>query len=358
MAFFKSIGTSIVGIATAVPKRRVLVDDYVNIFGTDVVEKFKKKTGIISMYRTEEHQTASDLGFAASDHLLKELNVDRSQIGVLIFVSQSPDYRKPATACVLQYRLGIPTTCAAFDVGLGCSGFVYGNHLMRTMLADSDAKYGLLIVAETSSKQASDHDKTIAMMFGDAGSAILYENNTAEVCCTLLKSDGQRFKSIIVPSGGFRDLHPEIETFVDPDGVERSKYDSYMDGMGVFAFSITDVPSAIREYLSLLGKNGTDFDYIFLHQANHMIIKQIAKRFKVSMDRVPISLHTFGNTSGVTIPLTISNTLGEINTGNVNVLVSGFGIGLSWGVSSFIVNSNNVFPIIYTDTNFDEGIFL
>lgn len=358
MAFFKSKGTSIVGIATAVPKRRVLVDDYANIFGADVVEKFKQKTGIISMYRTVEHQTASDLGFAASDHLLKEFSIDRSQIGVLIFVSQSPDYRKPATACVLQYRLGLPTTCAAFDVGLGCSGFVYGNHLMRTMLADSDAKYGLLIVAETSSKQASDHDKTIAMMFGDAGSAILYANNTSETCCTLLKSDGQRYKSIIVPSGGFRDLHPEIETFVDSDGSERSKYDSYMDGMGVFAFSITDVPNAMKEYLSLTGKTGEDFDYVFLHQANHMIIKQIARRFNISTEKVPLSLDRFGNTSGVTIPLTISNTLGDISSRTVNILVSGFGIGLSWGVSSFSINSNNVLPIIYTDTSFDEGIFL
>lgn len=358
MTYFISKGTSIVGIATAVPKRRVLVDDYINTFGTDVVEKFKQKTGIISMYRTEEHQTASDLGYAASEHLLDELGIDRSKVGLLIFVSQSPDYRKPATAYVLQYRLGLATTCAAFDVGLGCSGFVYGNHLMRTMLANSDAKYGLLIVAETSSKQASDHDKTIAMMFGDAGSAILYKNHTEEQCSTLLKSDGSRFKSIIVPSGGFRDLRPEIETFVDPDGIERSKYDSYMDGMGVFAFSITDVPNAMKEYLSLTGKTGEDFDYVFLHQANHMIIKQIARRFNISTEKVPLSLDRFGNTSGVTIPLTISNTLGDISSRTVNILVSGFGIGLSWGVSSFSINSNNVLPIIYTDTSFDEGIFL
>lgn len=216
----------------------------------------------------------------------------------------------------------------------------------------------MLIVAETSSKQASDHDKTTVMMFGDAGSAILYENNTSETCCTLLKSDGQRFKSIIVPSGGFRDLHPEIEIFVDPDGIERSKYDSFMDGMGVFAFSITDVPKTIKEYLSLIDKTGEDFDYVFLHQANHMIIKQIAKRFKVSMDRVPLSLQKFGNTSGVTIPLTISNTLGETNIGVVNVLISGFGIGLSWGVSSFLIDSKFVLPIIYTDNHFDEGVIV
>lgn len=355
MAFFKSKGVSIAGMATAVPKKKVNVDDYIQIFGEDSVEKFKKKTGIYAMHRTNSDQTSSDLGYAAGDYLLKELGINRYEIGVLVFVSQSPDYRKPATACVLQYRLGLDCSCASFDVSLGCSGFVYGNHIMRSFLASSNAKYGLLIVAETSSKQASEHDKTIAMMFGDAGSAILYENGTDEDSSTLLETDGSRFKSIIVPSGGFRDMNPEIVTFIDPDGNERSKFDAYMDGMGVFAFSITDVPKAMKEYLSMINAKGSDFDYIFLHQANHMIIKQIARRFKVSMDKVPLSLDRFGNTSGVTIPLTICDKFGNSDEETVHILASGFGIGLSLGVTSFEIKTSNILPIIETDITFDEG---
>jgi len=355
MAFFKSKGVSIAGMATAVPKKKVNVDDYIQIFGEDSVEKFKQKTGIYAMHRTNSDQTSSDLGYAAGDYLLKELGINRYEIGVLVFVSQSPDYRKPATACVLQYRLGLDCSCASFDVSLGCSGFVYGNHIMRSFLASSNAKYGLLIVAETSSKQASEHDKTIAMMFGDAGSAILYENGTDEDSSTLLETDGSRFKSIIVPSGGFRDMNPEIVTFIDPDGNERSKFDAYMDGMGVFAFSITDVPKAMKEYLSMINAKGSDFDYIFLHQANHMIIKQIARRFKVSMDKVPLSLDRFGNTSGVTIPLTICDKFGNSDEETVHILASGFGIGLSLGVTSFEIKTSNILPIIETDITFDEG---
>lgn len=344
-------------MATAVPRNKFIVDEAIQLFGEENVEKFKEKTGITQMHRTLPEQTASDLGCEAAKHLFEKLNIDKNDIGLLVFVSQSPDYRKPATACVLQHRLGLNMDCAAYDVGLGCSGFVYGNQIIRSMLANSDAKYGLLIVAETSSKQADVNDKAISMMFGDAGSAILYENGTEEECTTLLKSDGSRFKSIIVPAGGFRDLAPEEEYFVDADGVRRSKFCSYMDGMGVFAFSIMDVPTAMKDYLKHIGKVGNDFDYVFLHQANHMIIKQIAKRFKVSMDKVPLSLDRYGNTSGTTIPLTICDALGNVNSGRINVLASGFGIGLSYGVTSFNVDTNNVFPIIESDVYYADGRF-
>lgn len=358
MAFFRSLGVSIAGMVTAVPKNKVFVDEYKNIFDEDVVEKFKQKTGITKMYRTTKDQTSSDLGFVASRYLIEKLRINRNEIGVLIFVSQSPDYRKPATACVLQNRLGLKMDCAVFDVNLGCSGFVYGDQIIRSFMSSCDTKYGLLIVAETSSKQASDNDKTIGMMFGDAGSAVLYNKGTSEENITLLKSDGSRYRSIIVPSGGFRDMTPEKSTFVDFEGLERSKFDSYMDGMAVFTFSITDVPAMLKEYLSYINKSGNDFDFLLLHQANHMIIKQIAKRLKVSLDKVPLSLDRYGNTSGVSIPLTICDAFGTIEGKKLKILVSGFGIGLSLGVTSFEVDTNNIFPIIETDECYDEGKFL
>ncbi len=358
MAFFRSQGISISGMATTVPKNKIFVDMYKDIFDEVVVEKFKQKTGIFEMYRTTSEQTSSDLGYVAGRYLIEKLEVDSNEIGVLLFVSQSPDYRKPATACVLQHRLGLNINCAVFDVNLGCSGFVYGDQIIRSFMMSCDAKYGLLIVAETSSKQASDNDKTIGMMFGDAGSAILYKKGTLEENVTLLKSDGSRYRSIIVPSGGFRDMIPEKSTFVDFEGFERSKFDSYMDGMAVFAFSITDVPTMLKEYLSYINKSGNDFDFLLLHQANHMIIKQIAKRLKVSMDKVPLSLDRYGNTSGVSIPLTLCDSLGNVDGKVVNILASGFGIGLSLGVTSFKVNTDNIFPIIKTDEYFTEGKFL
>jgi len=357
MSYFVNRGIKIAGIATAVPQNKYNVDESKPILGEEAVEKFKAKTGIKYIRKTEAIQTASDLGYEASNYLLSKLNIDRAQVGVLIFVSQSPDYRKPATACVLQYRLGLSMNCAAFDVGLGCSGFVYGNQIIRSMMECSDAEYGLLIVAETSSKLAAPNDKAVSLMFGDAGSAILYKNHAEEECTTLLKTDGSRYQSIIVPAGGFRDLQPKEENFIDKDGKLRSKYYTYMDGMGVFSFTITDVPIAMKEYLRHTNMNSDSFDYVFMHQANHMIIKQIARRLKVPMEKVPLSLDRYGNTSGVTIPLTICDALGNKNSEKVKILASGFGIGLSLGVTSFAIDTDTIFPIIETDSYYAEGRF-
>lgn len=357
MSIFKSYNIAILGLSTAVPKHHVDIDDYQQIFDKEVVEKFKKKTGIKGLYRTHEKQTASDLGYIASEDVIKKLGVEKDQIGILVFVSQAPDYRKPATACVLQHRLGLSKECACFDVNLGCSGFMYGNQIMQSMMMTCDAKYGLLIVADTSSKLASNDDKSIGMMFGDAGAAIIYERKEGAKEITLLKSDGDRYKSIIVPAGGFREMYPEKKTYITIDGKEKSKYDAFMDGLGVFTFSITDIPQTIKEYLTLIGKSASDFEYMILHQANHMIIGQIAKKFKMPKERVPLALDRFGNTSGVSIPITLCDTFGDNHQGLKSVLVSGFGIGLSWGVTSFETNTDNIFPIIYTDSYYSEGFF-
>jgi len=355
MSFFKSKGVSVAGIVTAIPKNKIPTDSFIGEFGEEAIEAFKNNTKIETTYRVLPDQTASDLGYAASKCLIEKLGVDKEAIGAIIFVSQAPDYRKPATACVLQYRLGLSMDCAAYDVNMGCSGFIYGHQIMQSFMMHSDCKYGLLIVAESATKILNMHDQGTAMLFGDAGSAILYENGTDEECATLLKTDGSRFKSLIVPAGGFRDLNPEISTYIDPDGKERSKFTNYMDGMGVFAFSITEVPIAMKEYLQRTNHVANDFDYVFLHQANYMILKQIARRIKADIAKVPISLDRYGNTGGVTIPLGICDMLGNVSDGKVNILASGFGIGLSLGVTSFVIDAAKVFPIIETDEVFTEG---
>lgn len=358
MACFVTKGVSVIGISTAVPSNTVKSDDFIKKFGEDVVERFKKNTGILKTHRVSIYQTASDLGYAASEYLLKQKQIDRKDIGILVFLSQSPDYRKPATACILQHRLGISTSCAAFDVNLGCSGFVYGHQIMQSMLKSTNSKFGLLIVGDTATKLLNLEDQGTAMMFGDAASAILYQNDGCELSTTLLKTDGSRFKSLIVPSGGFRDLKPENKFYVDREGKVRSKFENYMDGLGVFAFSITDVPKAIEEYLSITNMDIKDFDSVILHQANAMIVKQIARRIKCDIKKVPHSLPEYGNTGGVSIPLTICDTFFKENDSELLLLTVGYGIGLSLGVTSFNINTNDIFPIIETDEVYTDGIFL
>ena len=356
MSRFTNSKVGILGIAGAVPKNIVKVDDYVGVFGSDVVEKFKKNTGINFVHRTSCSQTASDLGYVAADNVINLTKVERKNIGILIFVSQSPDYRKPATACVLQHRLNLEKDCASFDINLGCSGFVYGHQIISSLLSTSNAEYGLLIVGETSSKLVNEKDKSTAMMFGDAGAAILYAKCSHEKEEALLCTDGSRFKTIIVPSGGFRDMNPIEKRIMASDGMLRSKFESYMDGVGVFSFSMTDVSETVKNYLDYKRKCINDYDFIVFHQANKMIIKQFVRKFKIKEDKVLFSLDEYGNTSGVSIPLTLCKGLGSVSCGVFKVLAVGYGIGLSWGCTEFTVDASKVFTIIETNDCFLEGV--
>lgn len=356
MAYFKNRGIQIRGICGAVPENRIPIESFIGKFKEESVHRFMERTGIQYVHRSIEKQTASDLGYEAAEYLLKKLHIKREDIGILIFSTQSPDYIKPATACVLQKRLILPKTCASFDVNLGCSAFVYCHQLMQSMLISCDSRYGLLIVGETSSRLTDPADKSISMMFGDAGAAILYERNDCQVTHTLLMSDGARYKSIIVPSGGFRDRFPNEEYYIGPDGRKRSKYYEYMDGIEVFTFSVTDVFGSIQEYLKNSQQNIADYDYVVLHQANRQIIDRMAYKLGVMRDKVLISLDEYGNTSGVSIPITLSKVLGDKEEGIKKILVAGYGIGLSWGVTEMVINSAEVYPIIETNNYYEEGI--
>ena len=355
MAFVFSNGIGIAGMACAVPDNRVSVDSFVDVFGSEIPAKFTAGTGIKAMYKALPEQTAADLAYAAAENLFSHMSVDREKIGALVFVTQSPDYRRPATACVLQHRLGLSMDCAAMDIGLGCSGFVYGLQTAMSLMERSDMEYCLLLLGETASKLVHPLDKSIVMMYGDAGAAILLQRDPNAKTATLLRSDGGRFKTIILPAGGFRDMNPPRDRFMCNDGIERSLYDIYMEGTSVFSFSITDVPKAIQDYLTYTHTQTDDYDLFLFHQANQFIIKQLTKKLKLPKEKVPISLDEYGNSGGISIPLTCCVNYGEKNEGIKNVFMAGFGIGLSWGVSSAMIDTSKVFPIIKTKEWYVEG---
>ena len=355
MALFHSKGIGIAGIACAVPDNEVTVDSFIPVFGEEVPAKFTAGTGIKSMYKALPDQTAGDLAYAAAEELLSHIKIDRQQIGTLLFVTQSPDYRRPATACVLQKRLGLSIECAAMDIGLGCSGFVYGLQTAMSMMQNSDINYCLLLLGETASKLVHPLDKSIVMMYGDAGAAVLLEKRPGAESTTLLRSDGNRFKTIILPAGGFRDMNPSHERFMCNDGIERSLYDIYMEGTSVFSFSISDVPRAVQDYLDKTSTKVDDYDLFLFHQANQFIIKQLSKRLKLPKAKVPISLDRYGNTGGISIPLTLCLNNGETNLGRKKIFMVGFGIGLSWGISSAEIDTAKVYPIIKTRNWYKDG---
>lgn len=355
MAYLYSQGIRIAGIACAVPDNRVTVESFSSVFGDEVPAKFSDGTGIRAMYKALPEQTAGDLAYAAAEQLFRNLPTDKEKIGALIFVTQSPDYRRPATACVLQSRLRLGTDCAAMDIGLGCSGFIYGLQTAMSMMQQSDMEYCLLLMGETASKLVHPLDKSIVMMYGDAGAAILLERDANASSTALLRSDGSRFKTIILPAGGFRDMNPPADRFTCNDGIERSLYDIYMEGTSVFSFSISDVPKSIQDYLKHTNTLPDDYDLFLFHQANRFIIQQLSRKLKLPKEKVPTSLEEYGNTGGISIPLTLCSNYGERSEGIKKVLMTGFGIGLSWGVMNAVIDTGKVFPVIKTADWYQEG---
>lgn len=357
MPNFRFNDIKVSGMSVAVPSLKINVDVFKPCFGDEPVEKFKAATGINGFYKALDGQTASDLGFAAADKLLSEKNIERRDIGILVFVSQSPDYGRPNTACVLQKRLGLSEDCACIEVNLGCSGFIYGLQTISSALLSSDSKKALLILGETATKVTHPNDRSTAMLYGDAGAAVLLEKEMSAdpIYCTL-KSDGNRFDAIIVPAGGFRHRGAPCTSFICADGNEKSLYDVIMDGTAVFSFTISDIPPAIKDFLAYTGTTPDDYDCFSLHQANLFILKQIIKRVGLSKDKVPITIDRFGNTGALSVPITLCDRYGRAaDNEKIKVLACGFGIGLSWGTASFSVDKACIMPVIETDCIYNDG---
>jgi len=357
MAKFHFDNICIDGIACAVPAWKLSVTSFYDSFGEKVVDDFIKMTGVKEVYRAIEEQTASDLCFIAAEKLLEANGIERNRIDAVVFVSQSPDYRLPATACVLHCRLDLKKDCMAFDVGLGCSGYVYGIQMLSALLQNSDMECGLLMVGDTASKQNSPQDKSLCMMFGDAGTATLLRK-VADVHSfnAELMTNGKGFKNIIMPSGAYRNRMGSSERTMWGDENIRSDYDGVMNGTDVFSFSIREAPAIIKRFMTEHSKTFDDYEALVLHQANLYMMQQIAKKCKCPMEKVPITLDRYGNTSSAAIPTTLTDHFHKgYEKREIEVLASGFGVGLSWGVMNMHLNTDKILPIIHTDDYFTEG---
>ena len=350
MSFYSFKGICISGISTAVPKQKQLSESFGDKFGAEVVKKFINVSGVNEAHRSIGKQTASDLGFVAAEDLINKLNIERSTIGALVFVSHTFDYMRPATACVLQKRLGLPKDCTAFDISLGCSGFVYAMQVVGSCVKCSDIERALVIIAETPAKEFPLKDRSY-MLMGDAGSAVLIEKDIdASPMCGLLKSDGYLYDAIITPAGASRHPNVKRDIFTCKDGIERSFYNTHMHGMDVFAFTITDVPVLLRDFFAKTYTEVNNFESCIFHQANLDIIKQFSKRLKIGMDKIPISLDRYGNTGGSSIPLTICDRYSaEKSAKLIRPLMCGFGVGLSLGVMTSDIKTEGILPIIESD---------
>lgn len=344
-------GIKITGIAAAVPDNYVDIKECAenDILNNDFnVEKYIKNTGVKGKYLCLQNQTAADLCVAAAEKILTEKNINRNEIGVLIFVTQTPDYKGPATACVMQHRLSLSTACVAFDINLGCSGFCYGLNIVSSLLKNSTAKKALLLCGDISAQNERTRtykNESLYHLFGDAGSAALIEKTESEndKLCVYSSTDGAGFKAIMQCAGYSR--HPGWNNV------------GFMDGVEVFNFAISKAPEMLNQYMNDMGTTPDDYDKLVLHQANIYIMKQVAKRTGFSMDKTSVSIDKFANTSSASIPLTISEEYGDDNSDKEKrFLTCGFGVGLSWATVEFSVCAKDIFPVIYTNDWFDDGL--
>ena len=357
MAYFQFNNIKIAGVACAVPSNEVTSDSYKIQFGEEEVEKFKSMTGVCASRRTSDHQTASDLGVRAASELLEHLNVNPKEIGALIFASHSPDYRRPSTAFVIQYRLGIGKEAVCYDISLGCSSLVVGMQTLASIMNTSDIEKALLIVGDTAGKSVCRNDRSSVMLFGEAGGAILLEKKAGYKMESLIRSDGSGYKYMIVPGGGYRNLDADPTPVMCLDGNERSLLNSFIQGTSVFTFTIFDVPRLIKDFFEKSSTTPSDYDVFAFHQANLYILKQIAKKTRIPFDRLPISLDRYGNTSGASAIVSLCDRYGDTEKNEtIHVFACGFGIGISLGVTTFEIDTKNILPIFEDDSVFEEGL--
>jgi 3-oxoacyl-[acyl-carrier-protein] synthase-3 len=328
-------GVTISGIAASAPAQVIDNLGPLEAFTVDEAAAVVAKTGIRYRRAAPPGMCASDLCFAAGDHLLRALDTDRNSIDALIFVSQTPDYRMPATALLLQHRLGLKNATSAFDVNLGCSGYIQGLMLAYSLASNHGMKRVLLLNGETRTKAYSSRDKATAFLFGDAGAATLVERRAkAGGSFFSMNSDGGRANMIMIKSGGYRNPST-VDSLTEkqqPDGGWRSDEHGYMNGAGVFEFLMTEVPQDIQRLLDHAQQSISDIDHFIFHQANRFMNEHLRRKLKIPVEKMPYSLDSFGNTSGVSIPLTMVTRNAEtLRNSNRRFMLAGFGVGLSWG---------------------------
>jgi len=341
MATLTLSGIKIRGLACAVPENRQNLLEDVPEFSKEEIEKISKNTGVKSRHIAPDGMCTSDLCCAASEKLFEELDIETKTIDAVILVTQTPDYFLPATSCIIQSRLKLEKTCAAFDVNLGCSGYPYGLWMASSLISSGSARRVLLLVGDTCNKRLSKVDRSTALLFGDAGAATLLEAcDASESISFVLGTDGSGYKNLIIPAGSFRNMGCEEtrKLKVDEDGNSRSDEHLYMNGAEIFTFTLRVVAPMIKSLLSESGSSIEEIDSFVMHQANRFIVKHLTKKLKLPSHKVPISMECFGNTSSASIPLTMIDSLqDQLKKSSLRLVLAGFGVGYSWAAAELAV---------------------
>ncbi|HHY79573.1 MAG TPA: ketoacyl-ACP synthase III [Thermoanaerobacter sp.] len=323
-------------IASYLPAQKLTNDELIKDYPDWDVEKIYNKTGISTRAIAGKNECASDLAVAAAEKLFEKGICKGEEVEFLILCTQSPDYYLPTTACIVQDRLKLPTTCGAFDINLGCSGYVYGLSIVKGMIESGIVSNVLLITSETYSKYLHPSDRSVRTIFGDGAAATFISSIESEeelIGPFVFGTDGSGADLLIVPAGGLRmpvSQETKIEQTFD-DGAMRSPQNLFMDGAEIFNFTLKSVPSAVKELLKKSKMTIDDIDMYIFHQANAFMLETLRKKIKIPKEKFCVNNEEYGNTVSSTIPMAIELELekNSIKKGDKLMLV-GFGVGLSW----------------------------
>lgn len=330
-------GVRLAGVAAAVPDRVETTENLCPPFGREEIEKIAAGTGVRRRHMADSLCT-SDLCEAAARALLAKLHWAPADVGGVIVVSQTPDHFLPATSCLLHGKLGLSKMAIAFDVGLGCSGYVYGLWLTMSLMAATGIERILLLAGDTISRLSSPQDRSTAPLFGDAGTATaLVLDEEAPPVHFRLGTDGTGAEHLLVPAGGFR-KRPSPATAMRREregGNWRSDDDLQMNGAEVFAFTLREVPPLIEGILESSAWTREDVDHFVFHQANEFMLRFLGNKMHLPEGKLLLNLKDYGNTSSASIPLALATDLaGRLEQRSLRLVLAGFGVGLSWGAAA------------------------
>ena len=347
MAKITFSGVGIKALSACVPKSVVYNKDLGYLIPEDEIDKTINNIGIEQRRIADDDVMASDLCFKAARQLMDDNDIDPLSIDVLLFMSQTADYRIPATACVLQERLGLSKETLCFDISLGCSGYVFALSTAFAYASMEGVNRVLLLDGETFSKIVNRRDKVDWPLYGDAGTATIIEKGDYGESTFMLYTDGSGKDALKIHAGMRNPI--TAESCVEherEDGNIRTDLEVFMDGMDVFNFAISKVPRSIKRLLEETGKTISDVDYLVFHQANRFMMDFFVKKLKADPARVPYCIHKYGNTSSASVPLTVASELCGKLDGRHSLLMSAFGAGLSWGAAIMETHDCMVSPVI------------
>jgi len=337
-------------MAAAVPSNVINGYTYTSWFKPEVARTVVDKIGVKERRFAGPETCASDLCLAAAERLIEDMAVDKSEIDLLIMVTQTGDFRMPATSLLLQNRLGLSKQTMTFDINLACSGFVYALSVVYALMQQGGLRKALLVDGETRSKVYSPKDRQVAFLFGDGGVAALIERDERfGESFFSLNADGSKESLIKVNAGGYRNpSSPETlkEKVIDEHGNIRSEEQGYMLGADVFNFLIKEIPRDINLLLEKTRTPMESIDYWLFHQANLFMNNHLMKKLKLEPEKMPLSIDKFGNTSSVSIPLTIVSELGSSLDTRKTLLLSAFGSGMSWATGIITLNGCHICPLV------------